>query len=162
VSAYGSTLVVEAESTACPLTTMVWMACAVTRDRPSTDSTSSISAPSAQQPQPLLAEAIGHHDQRAVALCASASAGPVLPPVCSTTVSPGREETVALGALFTHNSAPLFGTTFVTCTSGVLPIASRIDLIARGSQRRRRQLPAVAVLGDEIDFCCGMPVGECP
>jgi hypothetical protein len=85
------------------------MSCGVTFGRPSTDSMTSSSAPSAHQREALLGEAVRDHDQRAVALRAGherkrgagAAAG-----VLDERVA-GRDEAVALGTLHHRAGHPV-------------------------------------------------------
>src|SRR5215211_4034969 len=69
----------------------VWMSCEVTRGGPSSDGTTSTSAPSARRSwkrSSVKQSAITISARYPLALQTSASEGPVLPPVYSTTVSP--------------------------------------------------------------------------
>src|SRR5947209_3582938 len=100
-----------------------------------------------------------------------ARAGPVLPPVYSTTVSPGEmrpsrsaPSTIARAmrsfiepvglrySSFTQSSASFAGAQRCRRTSGVLPIASRMDAIGRCSVHGQNVAPGVAghVLADAV------------
>src|SRR6266576_4845035 len=130
---------------------MFWMSCGVTFGGPSTDGMTSSSAPSARiswKRSSVKQSAMTMSALYPFARQTSASAGPVLPPVYSTTVSPGeiRPSPSALSiiarairsfiapvglrsASLSHNSAPFRGAQRRTRTTGVFPIASRIESI---------------------------------
>jgi hypothetical protein len=132
---------------------MLWMSCAVTFGRPSTEATTSISAPRARiswNRSSVKQSAITISAQYPFARQTSASAGPVLPPVYSTTVSPGEirpsrsAPSIIASAIrsfidpvglqyssFSQSSAPFAGAQLLMRTSGVFPIASRIDSTRR-------------------------------
>src|SRR5690242_1521726 len=125
------------------------MSCGVTFGRPSTDLTTSSSAPSARtswKRSSVKQSAITIRHRYPFARQTSASAGPVLPPVYSTTVSPecSRPSRSAPSIIatairsfiepdgfryssFTHSSAPFAGAHRVRRTSGVFPMAARIE-----------------------------------
>ena len=128
---------------------MLSMSCAVTFGRPATDGMTSISAPSARvswKRSSVKQSAITIRARYPFALQTSASAGPVLPPVYSTIVSPSEirpsrsAPSIIASAIrsfiepvglrfssFSHSSAPFAGAQRSRRTSGVFPIASRID-----------------------------------
>jgi hypothetical protein len=137
---------------------MFSMSLEVTRGRPSTDGTTSTSAPSARRSwkrSSVKQSAITISARYPLALQTSASDGPVLPPVYSTTVSPAESnpsrsapstiasamrsfiEPVGLKySSFSHSSAPFAGAHRWRRTIGVFPIASRIDSNSHSLQRR--------------------------
>src|SRR3954452_13827421 len=127
---------------------MFSMSRAVTFGRPCTDGITSSSAPSeriSRKRSSVKQSAITISARYPFARHTSASAGPVLPPVYSTTVSPAESSpsrsapSIIASAMrsfieplgfryssFTQSSAPFDGTHDSRRTSGVLPIASRM------------------------------------
>src|SRR5829696_5981499 len=141
---------------------MLSMSCAVTRGLPSTEGSTSTSAPSARRSwkrSSVKQSAITIRARYPFALQTSASDGPVLPPVYSTTVSPGEirpsrsAPSIIASAMrsfiepvglryssLSHSSAPFAGAQRLRRTNGVPPIVSRIDAIARRYSRRTRAI----------------------